>query len=344
MRSAQLEVNFWDVGQGDCSTINLPDGKIVVIDTGRRGSPLIDWLHDHPKQIHAIVLTHNDADHAGSLPALIGSFMNRIAGMFLLVDRPVDDPVFDKLFRSALDGERRGCYTIRRLEDGVVIWNDPALGAQLIAVYPTMSANVMAATPNETSGILCLKINGKTQIIWPGDATLATVASVCPQAKPYVLFGPHHGAPSDYRKAAAVTSIANIAPLRSYISVGTTNSYPHPRPKYIQRLERSGCRVVCSQMTNFCDRRQIASGLPVVPSHLALGLRPPRGGVACRGAWRIVWNGKSFESDCFDDLHLSRIQRLKRAQCLRGRYFQHKKPAINWKRILSRRKKPLHSH
>ena len=335
MPSTPLEVNFWDVGQGDCSTINLPDGKIVIIDTGPRGSPLIDWLRDHPKQVHAVVLTHNDADHAGSLPALVGSFMDRITGMFLLVDRPTSSPVFDKIFRSALDGERRRYYTIRRLEDGVVIWSDSKMRAELVAVFPTMSANVTASTPNVTSGILCLRIDGKTQVIWPGDAPLETVAAVCANAKPYVLFGPHHGAPADYKRAAATSSIAAIDPSRAFISVATKNPYSHPRPKYIQLLERAGCRVVCSQMTNCCDRRQVGSGLSVVPSHLALGLRPPRSGVACRGAWRLTWNGKSFQSDAFDDLHLSRIQSLKRAQCLRGRNFKPAKPTISWRRLFA---------
>jgi beta-lactamase superfamily II metal-dependent hydrolase len=51
----RLEVVFWDVGQGDCSTLQLPDGSLVIIDTGPRGSPLIDWLNDHPgKKIRAV--------------------------------------------------------------------------------------------------------------------------------------------------------------------------------------------------------------------------------------------------------------------------------------------------
>src|SRR5688500_8836106 len=113
-----LDVSFWDVGQGDCSTIHLPDGRLVVIDVGPRGSPLIDWLHDNPRDICAIVLTHNDSDHVGALPSLLGSFKSRISSFFMLVDRPTHSPVFDKIFRSAHEGERLGFYKITRLEAG----------------------------------------------------------------------------------------------------------------------------------------------------------------------------------------------------------------------------------
>ena len=59
--------------------------------------------------------------------------------------------------------------------------------------------------------------------------------------------------------------------------------------------------------------------MPVLASHLALGLRPPRSGIACRGAWRLTWNGTDFESDGLDAEHLRRITLLRRPQCLRGR-------------------------
>jgi competence protein ComEC len=316
----RLEVTFWDVGQGDCSTFTLPDGRLIIIDVGPRGSPLIDWLNDKPRDIHAVVLTHNDSDHVGSLPALVAAFKNRIQNFYMLVDRPTANKVFDKTFRCALEGERQRHYQIKRLEIGAVVWEDPGLHASLVALFPTMSGNVTASIPNQTSGILCLSLNGRTEIIWPGDSSLARIASVCPGTHPFVLFGPHHGGPSDYRGAAAVGAIASVGPPRGLISVGTKNQYSHPRPKYLQRLERAGCQIVCSQITSCCDRNTvIRTKIPIMATHLALGLRPPRAGLACRGPWKLTWAGTHFESDGFDDEHLRRITALRRPQCLRGR-------------------------
>ena len=322
MAGQNIQVTFWDVGQGDCSTITLPDGRLIIVDTGPRGSPLIDWLNDHPKIIHAVVLTHNDADHVGALPALVGQFMNRIQSFFMLVDRPANNPVFNKTFRCALEGEKKGFYKITRLEIGAVVWQDPALNVELVTISPSMSGNVLASSPNSASGILALRINGQTQILWPGDSTLARVAGDCAGAKPYVMVGPHHGAPEGYKKAAAVPAIQTINPSNAFISVATRNKYSHPRPKYLQRLERAGCHVLCSELTGVCDRAAFRNNRPVMVNHLVLGLRPPRKlGVTCRGIWQLTWDGQKFLSDGFDEEHLSRIEKLRRPQCLRGRAY-----------------------
>ncbi|MEZ5431785.1 MAG: MBL fold metallo-hydrolase [Verrucomicrobiales bacterium] len=62
---ADLEVDFWDAGQGDCLVIKLPGGRLILIDTGPRGCPLIEWLREGSRRsaaIEAVILTHNDAD------------------------------------------------------------------------------------------------------------------------------------------------------------------------------------------------------------------------------------------------------------------------------------------
>ena len=252
--SQPLQVTFWDVGQGDCSTITLPDGSIVIIDTGPRGSPLVDWLNDHPKEIHSLVLTHNDADHVGSLPALVGAFKSRIKSLFMLVDRPVGDRVFEKTFRCAYEGEAFGCYKIQRLEVGAIIWHDDELGAELKVVYPSFSGNVNASSPNSASGIICLFIKGKIQVVWPGDSTLGRVALEVGNHQPHVMVGPHHGAPGDFKKSTALDSLKSIDASFAYISAATKNKYMHPRPGYLKRLEITGCKVRCSQLTMACDR------------------------------------------------------------------------------------------
>lgn len=317
-----IQVTFWDVGQGDCSTITLPNGQLIIIDTGPRGSPLIDWLNDHPKNIHAVVLTHNDADHVGALPALVAGSMNRIQSLYMLVDRPANNTAFNKTFRYALEGEQNGFYKITRLEIGAIIWRDAALKAELVTIFPSMSGNVLASSPNSASGILALRINDETQILWPGDSSLARVASECAGTKPFTMVGPHHGAPEGYKKAAAVSAIQAIAPSNAFISVATKNKYAHPRPKYLQRLERAGCHVLCSELTGFCDRVSVLNNRPVMANHLVLGLRPPRiMGVTCRGIWQLTWDGQKFMSDGFDEEHLRRISKLRRPQCLRGRAY-----------------------
>lgn len=318
--SKPLTITFWDVGQGDCSTIELPDGRFVIIDTGNRGSPLVDWLRDKPRRVHSIVITHNDADHVGALPSVLDACRD-VQHLFMLMDRPAVKEPFAKLFRRVFEGERNGLYTLTRLEVGAKIWSDDALDAQLRVVYPSMSANILATKPNATSGIICLMIGEKTELIWPGDSALDSVSATCHGSNPYFLVGPHHGAPEGYRKRAITSGhLRSVSPQRAFISVGTKNGYSHPRPKYIRLLEQAGAKVCCSQLTVACDRQRVLSvKRPVLATHGLLGLPAPRSGFSCRGPMRLQLGPCGFVADGWDDEHQRRIESLRRPQCLRGR-------------------------
>ena len=176
-----LEIDFWNVGQGDCTVIKLPNGRLIIIDVGPRGSPLVQWLREGTRRqtaIEAIVLTHNDADHAGSFPVLVNEFKQNIGAIWMLADRSLQDPKFLKIFRAAHQGESEGYYKINRLEDGHILWNDNQTTTCLRVIHPTMSQNVLANDPNDTSGMVVLDVEGKNLVTWPGDLQLTKTAEV----------------------------------------------------------------------------------------------------------------------------------------------------------------------
>lgn len=77
-----LLVHFVSVGQGDAFAINLPDGKIAVIDTGPEDSAvtLQNYIQDkvlaskRNKVIDYLILTHADLDHIGGAMQLLNNF------------------------------------------------------------------------------------------------------------------------------------------------------------------------------------------------------------------------------------------------------------------------------
>jgi len=317
-----LVIDFWDVGQGNCCVIKLDDNSLIIIDVGRRGSPLVDWLNDRPSfpTIRTIVLTHNDADHAGALPAIVARGGASIEGVCALVDRNIEAPAFQKILEAVRGGERNGFFRLERLERNKIIWEDAAKGIRLIAVYPGMLDNIDAANPNDTSGIICLEIKGKTELIWPGDVPMQKMGESCHDTEPYAITGPHHGAPSDVRTPASREAIRAVRPKFNFISVGTHNSYSHPRLRFIRQLEVEGCRVRCSQLTYRCERLRVNARDHVLKTHGYLGLRAPRGKyVSCRGPWRLTLTNGQFVPDRWDEEHLRIIATLKRPQCLLGR-------------------------
>ncbi len=66
-----LSVTFLDAGRGDASVMELPDGKVLVVDTGSRGRELRRYLrHRGIEKIDVLVLTHQDHYHVGGARSL----------------------------------------------------------------------------------------------------------------------------------------------------------------------------------------------------------------------------------------------------------------------------------
>lgn len=75
-----LEINFVDVGQGDCTYIKTPKGKNIIIDGGEGNSDkynygekvLLPYLLDKQvSRINYLIATHADSDHIGGLFAIL---------------------------------------------------------------------------------------------------------------------------------------------------------------------------------------------------------------------------------------------------------------------------------
>lgn len=320
------------MGQADCTVITLPDGSLVLIDVGRRGSPVVDWLTERrpPARIAAIVLTHNHADHVGAMPAIVANHQSGIGAVWMLQDRPINDPTFARVFRSVDEAEARGCFRVRRLEEGQEIWRDDRSELRLHVLYPTFTSNVRhMGYPNETSGLIVLDHGDKRLCAWPGDLPLLTVADQLRATNPKLLHGPHHGGPEDYksRKSNCRQAITALSPQFCFISVGTKNDYSHPKPGYLLRMAATGCRVVCSEITNHCDRQHFKNSVPVFDGSAALGLRSSRSGSPCRGAWRVTIRDGELFPDRFTDEHAKRVAELQRPQCLRGLGWRRGEPS-----------------
>jgi beta-lactamase superfamily II metal-dependent hydrolase len=318
MAAAQLvHIDYWDVGQADCSVLHFSDGELILIDTGPRRSPVVDWLQDRPRTIRSIVLTHNDADHVGALCSLVGVHESRIKSVFMLLDRPKDDPKFQRLFRCARAAEKRGAFTIETASANTVLWRSPDEKTQLRILHPTFSDLVEANKSNEASALIALEHVGSILAVWPGDLDLGRIAEVTNEQEINVLVGPHHGGPTDFKKSSSAGP-PSLKPERAFMSVGTLNSYEHPRPRYVKHLVRYGCIVTCSELTVRCDPDQVGLREPVFSGAGALGLRANHSGVPCRGTFRMYFRQGALVPDEFDKIHAERISKLAKPLCLRG--------------------------
>ncbi len=83
----ELKLHFVDVGQGDCTIIELPDGGTMIIDGGDYAQKYADAITDYIEQnlpadfeyFDYAILTHPDADHCGSLDNVLKRYPARVA-------------------------------------------------------------------------------------------------------------------------------------------------------------------------------------------------------------------------------------------------------------------------
>lgn len=74
-----MTVHFINVGQADCTVIELPDGKIMMIDAGENNKSTETHIKSYLgtlgiKTIDHLMLTHADSDHVGSMDFVLDNF------------------------------------------------------------------------------------------------------------------------------------------------------------------------------------------------------------------------------------------------------------------------------
>ncbi len=73
----KLVVHFIDVGQGDSTFVQFPNGETSLIDGGTRESRdrVVNYLQDlGVERIDYLIATHPHEDHIGGLPEVIRNF------------------------------------------------------------------------------------------------------------------------------------------------------------------------------------------------------------------------------------------------------------------------------
>lgn len=304
-----LWIDFLNVGQGDCSIISLPDGRLFIIDTGPKDSGIIHWLKrnkTHYKKA-TLLLTHNDLDHTAcalAVRAELGSMLDEIFRVDDSGPKPANEHRKD-LIKMILDAkssgipvwnmvscpERRLPPLYKRKIDGRTIVID--------CVHPVIESSLRqekltSPDHNSMSAIVCLWVDDKLKVTWPGDAHYSTVAQYSDSHVPY-LVGPHHGAPKDTTLSSFESVVKDHRPGLVWISVGTENDHDHPLERYVKMHAGHGSRICCSQL-NHCGKDRIAPRRHVVKPHETLYHQPPKG-TTCRGAMRLQWNDRTQKFD-----------------------------------------------
>ncbi len=239
LRGAESQVAMLDVGQGDAFLVRS-GGRSLLVDTGMQDVALLRGLAEQGvSRLDAVLVTHPDADHCGSLSALRGT---------VAVDRVL----------VAQDGLACPCENCAALRDaaertapGAIAGLSPGdelrIGRFTARVIGPEAYQDEGGNGDSVCFLLSYDARGDGAAEWSalftGDAEaerLREYADAGLLESVDVLKVPHHGA----RAGLDEGLVRTLAPSLALVSVGEGNSYGHPAPEVTELLEGAGARIV----------------------------------------------------------------------------------------------------
>jgi competence protein ComEC len=239
-----LAVRVLDVGQGDSILLDPPDGDPVLVDTGPPEDGVEDRLRELGiRSLAAIVISHDQSDHAGDLGALLGA---------LHVDRVVYGRADPRLRATALAG---GAEPYRLAEGGEI----DSGSLHLSALWPPRE---LLGETGEDPNLLCLVLVAQWRhfsMLLTGDAEAEAVPM---DPGPIdVLKVAHHGSAD----AGLGELLDRSVPKLAVISVGEGNSYGHPTEATLGELRERGVPSMRTDEQGEIDIEANGSGWTVHP-------------------------------------------------------------------------------
>ena len=222
-----LVVRFVDVGQGDASIIEFPDGKTMLIDTptGEAGTVKSQLAADGRNTIDWLVATHPDADHIGGLDTIIST----------LDVRSVWAPEVNsstKTYTRFLTAIADKGLSIEPCYAGRTVASGENYTAELL--WPEQGASY--SEDNAYSAIIKVTY-GNSTFLFTGDAP-AEAQKLCGAGHVDVLKVAHHGSASGMDTELA----SKLTPSAAVISYGQ-NNYGHPTQVVLDALAGVGTHV-----------------------------------------------------------------------------------------------------
>ena len=227
-----LKVSFFDVGQGDSTFIELPDGETMLIDAANPedGEFIKEKIERTGyKKIDYLVATHPHSDHIGGMAEIVNEFE---IGNVYMPKVSHNTSSFEKL----VDAISQKNIKIKEAKAGTVVFEKEDLKAYILS--PKRDYEDL----NNYSVVLKLEYKD-TDFLFTGDAEKEVEHELLKSGadlKAQVLKVGHHGSSTSSDKKF----ISAVSPQYAVISCGEDNDYGHPHKETLKVLESSGTEIL----------------------------------------------------------------------------------------------------
>lgn len=226
---AKLRVSFIDVGQADCTLIQLPNGENMLIDAGNNenGAEVVKYLKNEGiGRIAYLIGTHPHADHIGGLDDVISAFD---IGAFYMPKVQTNT----KTFQEVLEAAKRKGLKVKTAKAGMSVAKNEEFGIDILAPNGESYEYL-----NNYSAVIRL-VYGETSFLFTGDAERLSEEEIGAEVSADVLKVGHHGSKTSTSEAF----LQRVSPRYAYISCGEGNSYGHPHRETLRKLQEAGVTV-----------------------------------------------------------------------------------------------------
>jgi competence protein ComEC len=232
-----LEVNFFDVGQGDAIFVETPTRHQILIDGGPSSKIIEKLAKEIPfwdRSIDLIILTHPEKDHiTGLLEVLKRYKVENILWTGIIRDIPEYKEWLNLIgkekanIKIAKAGQRISCKNCK--------W-------KIEVFYPFESLEGEEFEDSNNTSIVSKLIFGNSSFLFTGDIYKDVEESLVLTSldlNSKILKVAHHGS----KTSSSEKFLEKVLPEIAVISVGE-NKYGHPNKEVLEILEKYGIKVL----------------------------------------------------------------------------------------------------
>ena len=225
----RLQVDIFDVGQGDSILVTTPTGRRMLVDGGPDVDSATRALSNAAdgRALDLVVLTHLDADHSRGLLKVL----DRYEVGAVLVGAADHDAALGPQWQSQL--ARHEVFSVR-VHDGYQVHLDA--GVTLDVLNPASAEVRSRGADANNDGVVLRLAYDSMSFLLAADIereTEARLANRQDRLASMVIKVAHHGSSTSSTEAF----LSGVAPKVAVISVGSDNSFGHPSPEVVDRLE-----------------------------------------------------------------------------------------------------------